>query len=164
MAPFMTGGSQERKRRAGTENVPAIAGLGAAALLAGDRLPEMSTRVAELRDRLQDQAMARIAGTRINGQALRLPNVANLSFENLEGEAAVIALDLEGIAVSTGSACSSGALEPSHVLVAMGLRPEVVQSSLRFSLCCYTTQEEIDRTVQTLEAVIQRLRKLSRRG
>jgi cysteine desulfurase len=164
MAPFMTGGSQERKRRAGTENVPAIAGLGAAALLAGERLPEMSTRVAELRDRLQDQAMARIAGTRINGQALRLPNVANLSFENLEGEAAVIALDLEGIAVSTGSACSSGALEPSHVLVAMGLRPEVVQSSLRFSLCCYTTQEEIDRTVQTLEAVIQRLRKLSRRG
>ena len=164
MAPFMTGGSQERKRRAGTENVPAIAGLGAAALLAGDRLPEMSTRVAELRNRLQDQAMARIAGTRINGQALRLPNVANLSFENLEGEAAVIALDLEGIAVSTGSACSSGALEPSHVLVAMGLRPEVVQSSLRFSLCCYTTQEEIDRTVQTLEAVIQRLRKLSRRG
>ena len=164
MAPFMTGGSQERKRRAGTENVPAIAGLGAAVLLAGDRLPEMSTRVAELRNRLQDQAMARIAGTRINGQALRLPNVANLSFENLEGEAAVIALDLEGIAVSTGSACSSGALEPSHVLVAMGLRPEVVQSSLRFSLCCYTTQEEIDRTVQTLEAVIQRLRKLSRRG
>ncbi len=164
MAPFMTGGSQERKRRAGTENVPAIAGLGAAALLAGERLPEMSTRVAELRDRLQDQAMARIAGTRINGQAFRLPNVANLSFENLEGEAAVIALDLEGIAVSTGSACSSGALEPSHVLVAMGLRPEVVQSSLRFSLCCYTTQEEIDRTVQTLEAVIQRLRKLSRRG
>ena len=164
MAPFMTGGSQERKRRAGTENVPAIAGLGAAALLAGERLPEVSTRVAELRDRLQDQAMARIAGTRINGQALRLPNVANLSFENLEGEAAVIALDLEGIAVSTGSACSSGALEPSHVLVAMGLRPEVVQSSLRFSLCCYTTQEEIDRTVQTLEAVIQRLRKLSRRG
>jgi len=164
MAPFMTGGSQERKRRAGTENVPAIAGLGAAALLAGERLPEMSSRVAELRDRLQDQAMARIAGTRINGQALRLPNVANLSFENLEGEAAVIALDLEGIAVSTGSACSSGALEPSHVLVAMGLRPEVVQSSLRFSLCCYTTQEEIDRTVQTLEAVIQRLRKLSRRG
>jgi cysteine desulfurase len=164
MAPFMTGGSQERKRRAGTENVPAIAGLGAAALLAGERLPEMSTRVAELRDRLQDQAMARIAGTRINGHALRLPNVANLSFENLEGEAAVIALDLEGIAVSTGSACSSGALEPSHVLVAMGLRPEVVQSSLRFSLCCYTMQEEIDRTVQMLEAVIQRLRKLSRRG
>jgi cysteine desulfurase len=164
MAPFMTGGSQERKRRAGTENVPAIAGLGAAALLARERLPEMSTRIAELRDRLQDQAMARIARTRINGQALRLPNIANLSFENLEGEAAVIALDLEGIAVSTGSACSSGALEPSHVLVAMGLRPEVVQSSLRFSLSCYTTQEEIDRTVQTLEAVIQRLRKLSRRG
>ncbi len=163
MAPFMTGGSQERKRRAGTENVPAIAGFGAAARLAGDRLPEMSTRVAELRDRLQNQATARIAGTRVNGPAFRLPNIANLSFENLEGEAAVIALDLEGIAVSTGSACSSGALEPSHVLVAMGLRPEVVQSSLRFSLCLYNTEEEIDRTVQTLEAVTQRLRKLSRR-
>ena len=163
MAPFMTGGSHERKRRAGTENVPAIAGLGAAARLAAERMPEMRTRVAGLRDRLESQALARIAGGRVNGSSPRLPNITNLSFENLDGEAAVIALDLEGIAVSTGSACSSGALEPSHVLTAMGLRPEVVQSSLRFSLSCHNSEEEIDRTVQLLETVIQRLRRLSHR-
>jgi cysteine desulfurase len=163
IAPFMTGGSHERKRRAGTENVPAIAGLGAAARLAGERLLEMQTRVSRLRDRLEDQAMTRITGVRINGRALRLPNISNLSFEGLEGEAAVIALDLEGIAASTGSACSSGSLDPSHVLIAMGFRPEVVQGSLRFSLCYYNTDEEIDQTIQTLETVVQRLRKLSKR-
>jgi cysteine desulfurase len=162
IAPFMTGGSHERKRRAGTENVPAIAGLGVAARLAGERLPEMQTRIARLRDRLEQEAMARIPGVRVNGRAARLPNIANLSFDGLEGEAAVIALDLEGIALSTGSACSSGALDPSHVLIAMGLRPEIVQSSLRFSLCHYNTDEEIDRTLQKLEAIAQRLRKLSK--
>jgi cysteine desulfurase len=98
----------------------------------------------------------------VNGQAARLPNISNLSFDGVEGEAAVIALDLEGVAVSTGSACSSGALEPSHVLMAMGLRPEVVQSSLRFSLCYFNTEEEIDRAMQVLENVVQRLRRLSR--
>ena len=159
----MTGGSHERKRRAGTENVPAIAGLGAAARLARERQPEMQTRIGALRDRLENQILTRIQGTRINGQAPRLPNISNLSFEKLEGEAAVIALDLEGVAVSTGSACSSGALDPSHVLMAMGLRPEVVQGSLRFSLCYHNTDAEIDRAVQILESVIQRLRKLSRR-
>jgi cysteine desulfurase len=163
MVPFMTGGSHERKRRAGTENVPAIAGMGVAARLAAERIPEMLTRVAGLRDRLENQAMERVAGARVNGSAPRLPNITNLSFENLEGEAAVIALDLEGIAVSTGSACSSGALEPSHVLTAMGLRPEVVQSSLRFSLSRQNTEEEIDRALQVLGAVIQRLRRLSHR-
>jgi cysteine desulfurase len=163
LAPFMTGGSHERKRRAGTENVPAIAGLGAAARLAAERLPEMQTRIAPLRDRLENQAMNRISGGRVNGQAPRLPNITNLSFEGLEGEAAVIALDLEGVAISTGSACASGSLEPSHVLIAMGLRPEVVQGSLRFSLCYHNTEEEVDRAVQLLEAVIQRLRKLSGR-
>jgi cysteine desulfurase len=162
IAPFMTGGSHERKRRAGTENVPGIAGLGAAARLALERLPQMETRVAGLRDHLEGQAMSRISGMRINGQGRRLPNISNLSFERLEGEAAVIALDLEGIAISTGSACSSGSLDPSHVLIAMGLRPEVVQGSLRFSLCFHNSEQEIDRTVQTLETVVQRLRKLSR--
>lgn len=161
--PFMTGGSHERKRRAGTENVPAIAGLGAAARLARGRLPEMQTRVAALRDRLESQALSRIPGGRVNGGQPRLPTVANLSFERLEGEAAVIALDLEGVAISTGSACSSGSLEPSHVLTAMGLRPEIVQSSLRFSLCYHNTEQEIDRAVQILETVVQRLRKLSKR-
>jgi cysteine desulfurase len=163
IAPFMTGGAHERKRRAGTENVPAIAGLGTAARLAPERLPEMQTRVAALRDRLENQALGRIAGGRINGQAPRLPNISNLSFERLEGEAAVIALDLEGVAISTGSACSSGSLDPSHVLTAMGLRPEVVQSSLRFSLCYHNTEQEIDQALQTLETVVQRLRKLSKR-
>jgi cysteine desulfurase len=163
LTPFMTGGSHERKRRAGTENVPAIAGIGAAARLARERLSEMQSRVAALRDRLEGQAMARIPGTRVNGEGGRLPTISNLSFERLEGEAAVIALDLEGIAVSTGSACSSGSLDPSHVLMAMGLRPEVVQGSLRFSLSFHTTEQEIDRAVQTLENIVQRLRKLSRR-
>jgi cysteine desulfurase len=163
IVPFMTGGSHERKRRAGTENVPAIAGLGAAARLAGERLTEMGTRVSGLRDRLENEAMTRIAGARVNGSAPRLPNITNLSFDNLEGEAAVIALDLEGIAASTGSACSSGSLDPSHVLNAMGLRPEVVQGSLRFSLCYHNTDEEIDRALQVLDAIVQRLRKLSKR-
>ena len=163
ITPFMTGGSHERKRRAGTENVPAIAGIGAAARLARERLPEMETRVAGLRNRLESQIMTRISGARSNGQEPRLPNISNLSFERLEGEAAVIALDLEGIAISTGSACSSGSLEPSHVLIAMGLRPEVVQGSLRFSLCYHSTEQEIDRAIQTLEAIVQRLRKLSKR-
>jgi cysteine desulfurase len=163
IAPFMTGGSHERKRRAGTENVPGIAGIGAAARLARERLSEMQTRVAALRDRLENQAMTRMPGVRVNGHGPRLPNISNLSFERLEGEAAVIALDLEGVAASTGSACSSGSLDPSHVLTAMGLRPDVVQSSLRFSLCYHNTEQEIDRAMQILETVVQRLRKLSKR-
>ncbi len=162
LAPFMTGGPHERKRRAGTENVPAIVGFGAAARLAVERLPEMQFRVAALRDRLESLALGKIARGRINGQGLRLPNISNISFDGVEGEAAVIALDLEGVAVSTGSACSSGALEPSHVLTAMGLRPEIVQSSLRFSLCYFNSEEEVDQVVRTLEGVVQRLRRLSR--
>ncbi len=161
--PFMTGGSHERKRRAGTENVPAIVGLGAAARLARERLPEMSARVSALRDWLEGEARKRIPGVRVNGAEPRLPNISNLAFEGLEGEAAVIAMDLEGVAVSTGSACSSGSLEPSHVLTAMGLRQEVVQGSLRFSLCCDNTAEEIDLTLDVLVQVTERLRKLARR-
>lgn len=160
---FMTGGAQERRRRAGTENVPGIVGLGAAARLAADRLPEMGSKIAGLRDRLESQILERIPGARINGHAQRLPNITNLSFERLEAEGAVIALDLEGLAVSTGSACSSGSVDPSHVLLAMGLRPDVVQSSLRFSLGYYNTEEEIDRAADILESVLSRLRKLSSR-
>jgi cysteine desulfurase len=116
-----------------------------------------------LRDRLEKQILDAIPGVRINGSArTRLPNIANLSFEGLEGEAAVIAMDLEGVAVSTGSACASGSLEPSHVLVAMGLRPETVQGSLRFSLCYHNTVSEIDRAVETLVKVTRRLRGLAR--
>jgi cysteine desulfurase len=162
IAPFLTGGAQERKRRAGTENVPAIAGFGAAARLAAERLPEMGGRVAALRDRFERGALMSIPGGSVNGRGPRLPNITNLSFERLEGEAAVIALDLEGVAASTGSACSSGSLEPSHVLRGMGLRPEVVQGSLRFSLGRQNTEEEIDRALEILGKVVGRLRTLSR--
>jgi len=164
LVPFMTGGSHERKRRAGTENVPGIVGLGEAARLAMERLPEMTARVAALRDHLEANLRDRIAGVRDNGAPeYRLPNIANLSFEGIEGEAAVIAMDLEGVAVSTGSACASGSLEPSHVLVAMGLRPEVVQGSLRFSLCYHNTEAEIDAAAETMARVAERLRRLARR-
>jgi cysteine desulfurase len=162
ITPFLTGGAQERKRRAGTENVPAIAGFGAAARLAAERLPEMGGRVAALRDRFERGALMSIPGGSVNGRGPRLPNITNLSFERLEGEAAVIALDLEGVAASTGSACSSGSLEPSHVLRGMGLRPEVVQGSLRFSLGRQNTEEEIDRALEILGKVVGRLRTLSR--
>lgn len=165
LVPFLTGGAHERRRRAGTENVPAIVGLGAAARLAVERLPEMGTRVASLRDRLEEQIKSRMPGVRTNGSAEhRIPNVTNLAFEGIEGEAAVIALDLSGVAVSTGSACSSGSLEPSHVLMGMGLRPEVVQGSLRFSLSYHNTVEEIDGAVEVLSEVVSRLRGLARRG
>lgn len=164
LTPFMTGGSHERRRRAGTENVPAIVGLGAAARLAQDRLPEMSDRVAGLRDYLEREIRERIPGARTNGTTeSRLPNIANLSFEGLEGEATVIAMDLEGIAISTGSACSSGSLEPSHVLIAMGLRPEAVQGSLRFSLAYHNTEQEVESVLSTLTRVTDRLRRLSGR-
>jgi cysteine desulfurase len=164
LTPFMTGGSHERKRRAGTENVPAIVGLGAAARLALDRLPEMTTRVGGLRDLLERQVRERIPGVRTNGTVEnRLPNIANLSFEGLEGETMVIAMDLEGIAISTGSACASGSLEPSHVLIAMGLRPEAVQGSLRFSLAYHNTEQEVESVLSTLTRVTERLRRLSGR-
>lgn len=165
LVPFLTGGAHERRRRAGTENVPAIVGLGAAAHLALERLPEMGTRVFSLRNRLEEQIKSRMPGVRTNGSAEhRLPNLTNLAFEGVEGEAAVIALDLSGVAVSTGSACSSGSLEPSHVLMGMGLRPEIVQGSLRFSLCYHNTVEEIDGAVEILSEVVSRLRGLARRG
>ena len=167
LASYMTGGSQERKRRAGTENVPAMAGFGMAAILAAEHLTEMAERVGGLRDRMERHILAKIGGARINGSdetGARLPNISNVSFDRLEGEAAVIALDLENVAVSTGSACASGSLDPSHVLTAMGLRPEVVQGSLRFSLSRLTTESEIDRALEILEAVIERLRRLRRQG
>ncbi len=164
-APFLTGGSHERKRRAGTENVPGLVGLGVAAQLALERMTDFGTRIASLRDRLEDRIKSTVAGVRTNGDVVhRLPNVANLSFDRLEGEAAVIALDLAGLAVSTGSACSSGSLEPSHVLMGMGLRPEVVQGSLRFSLCYHNTLEEIDKAVEILSNVVGRMRGLTRPG
>jgi cysteine desulfurase len=159
LPPFVTGGSQERKRRAGTENVPGIVGLGSAASLAQERLKDMGSRVAGLRDSFESAVQSRIDGVSINGsREHRLPTVSSISFERLEGEAAVIALDLEGVAISTGSACSSGSLEPSHVLTAMGLRPEVVQGSLRFSFSWHTTEDEVKEAVEILVKVVARLR------
>ena len=166
LSSYITGGFQERKRRAGTENVPAIAGLGAAARLAVAHLPEFADRIANLRDRLEQNIMSKIGGAHQNGsteKGARLPNISNLSFDGLEGEAALIALDLENVAVSTGSACASGSADPSHVLTAMGLRPEVVQGSLRFSLSRFTTEAEIDGAIDILEAIVTRLRRLRRR-
>ena len=167
LASYMTGGSQERKRRAGTENVPAIAGLGIASILASENLPEMAERVGGLRDGLERHILTKIGGARVNGSdktGARLPNITNISFDRLEGEAAVIALDLENVAVSTGSACASGSLDPSHVLTAMGLPPKVVQGSLRFSLSRFTTATETDRAMEILETVVERLRRLRRQG
>jgi cysteine desulfurase len=164
MAAVTTGGRQERNRRAGTENVPAIVGLGVAARLARSKLAEESARQARLRDHLEAGVLATVPGTSVNGGgAPRVPNTSSIAFERVEAESLLIALDLEGIAVSTGSACSSGTLEPSHVLRAMGLPPGRVQSSLRFSVGTTTTADEIDRVLAVLPALVQRLRSVGRR-
>ena len=161
----MTGGKQERNRRAGTENVPAIVGLGAAAQLALDKDPDVANRVAALRDRLERGILAGVSGTMVNGDpARRVANTSNISFDGVEAESLLIALDLDGIAVSTGSACSSGALEPSHVLRAMGCSPHRTQNSIRFSLGLGNTSDEMDRVVAVLPAIVDRLRAVTRRG
>jgi cysteine desulfurase len=157
MASPMTGGRQERNRRPGTENVPAIVGFGVAALHARARSNEDVRRG---RDRLERGILDAVAGTAVNGAgADRVPNTTNISFQGAEAESMLIALDLEGIAVSTGSACSSGTLDPSHVLRAMGLPPARVQSAIRFSLGPSTTGEEIDRVLEVLPRVVARVRR-----
>jgi cysteine desulfurase len=161
---ILTGGKHERNRRAGTENVPGIAGLGAAATLAMGKLSAEGTRLAVLRDRLEDGILAAVPGTAINGsRSSRVPNTTNISFDRVEAESLLIALDLAGIAVSTGSACSSGTLEPSHVLRAMGLPVHRTQNSLRFSLGIYSTQEEVDRVIDVLPKLVEKLRGLTRK-
>jgi cysteine desulfurase len=160
---ILTGGKHERNRRAGTENVPAIAGLGVAARLAAKKAVADAARTAALRNRLEEAILAKVPGTAINGnREPRVPNTTNISFERVEAESLLIALDLEGIAVSTGSACSSGTLEPSHVLKAMGLGTARAQSSLRFSLGAANTEAEIDRVVDVLPGLVQKLRTLTR--
>jgi cysteine desulfurase len=162
LTALVTGGRQERNRRAGTENVPALMGLGAAARVAQDKLAVEGPRLGALRDRLENGLIAGIPGTAVNGsRACRVPNTTNISFDGVEAEALLIALDLEGIAVSTGSACSSGTLEPSHVLRAMGLPPHRVQSALRFSLGAGTTAAEIDRVLEVAPRLVDRLRRLA---
>ncbi len=163
MQPILTGGKHERNRRAGTENVPAIAGFGVAATLALGKMASEATRLAALRDRLEAGILERIPGTLVNGRPdARVPNTTNISFERVEAESLLIALDLEGIAVSTGSACSSGTLEPSHVLKAMGFSAHRTQNSLRFSLGLYSTDSEVDRVVDVLPRLVEKLRSLGR--
>jgi cysteine desulfurase len=164
LAPFMIGGRQERNRRAGTENVPAIGGMGAAAAIAARKLPETSQTLAELRDRLEQQILASVPGTVVNGDRdRRVPNTTNIGFDGVDSESLLIALDLDGVAVSTGSACSSGSLEPSHVLRAMGLSDARTRNSLRFSLGFGTTVEEIDAVAAKLPDLVARVRGLNRR-
>ncbi|MBW3672020.1 MAG: cysteine desulfurase [Acidobacteria bacterium] len=154
LAPFVLGGTQERRRRGGTENVPIAAGLGKAAQLARESLHENIERTREQRDRLERQVLETIPRTSINGrEAERLPNTSSISLEGCDSESLVIGLDLEGACVSAGSACSSGRVEPSTVLVEMGLTPEQAKSTIRVSLCGTTTAEEVDRFVGLLSRV-----------
>jgi cysteine desulfurase len=162
LEPMLYGGSHERSRRAGTENVPGIVGLGKAAELAlagferGD-----DTKMAALRDRLERELLG-IDATGLNGEgAPRVPNTTNVYFDCIEGEALVIALDLKGLAVSTGAACSSGAIEPSHVLTAMGLRPERARASIRFSLGKQNRAEDVEFALRLVPETVARLRELS---
>jgi cysteine desulfurase len=165
LQPRSIGGRQERGRRAGTENTPAIEGFRVAAERAARRLPSEADRQAALRDRLEGGIRERVAGVAVNGDpGARVPNTTNISFEGVEGESMVIGLDLEGIAVSTGSACSSGTLEPSHVLRAIGLTPSRVESAVRFSLGEATTGADIDRVLDVVPAVVARLRARGRGG
>jgi cysteine desulfurase len=163
MLPILTGGKHERNRRAGTENVAGLVGMGTAARAALDKLASEATRVAALRDELEDGILSRVPGTAVNGSRdRRVPNTTNISFDHVEAESLLIALDLEGVAVSTGSACSSGTLEPSHVLRAMGFPAHRTQNSLRFSLGPFSTQAEVARVLEVLPALVEKLRALSR--
>ena len=165
MQPILTGGKHERNRRAGTENTPAIVGMGVAARLAMQKMATEAARLADLRDRLENGILAAVSGTAVNGgSSPRVPNTTNISFDRIEAESLLIALDLEGIAVSTGSACSSGTLEPSHVLKAMGFPVHRTQNSLRFSLGLFSTADEVDRVVATLPRLVEKLRGLSSRA
>ena len=161
--PIMTGGKHERNRRAGTENVPGIVGMGVAAEVARAKMADEHARVSALRDRLETGILCAVPDTMVNGaRAPRLPNTTNISFDRIEAESLLIALDLDGIAVSTGSACSSGTLEPSHVLKAMGFPPHRSQNSIRFSLGTSNTESDVDRVVAVLPGIIEKLRNLTR--
>jgi cysteine desulfurase len=163
LVPVLTGGRHERGRRAGTENVPGIAGCGVAATVAMQKMAGEHTRLAALRDHLEGEVLRSVPGTAINGgSSPRVPNTTNISFERIEAESLLIALDLEGIAVSTGSACSSGTLEPSHVLKAMGFPAHRTQNSIRFSLGQGNTEADVNRVISVLPGIVEKLRSLSR--
>lgn len=159
---FVHGGAQERKRRAGTENVPGIVGIGAATQHAVKTMEERTKKEAELRDYLIQRVLDEIPYTRLNGHATnRLPNNANFSFRFIEGESLLIMLDMKGICASSGSACTSGSLDPSHVLLAIGLPHEIAHGSLRLTLSEETTKEELDYVVDSLKEIVANLRNMS---
>lgn len=162
LRPLIHGGAQERGRRAGTLNVPGIVGFGKAAELAGERMQEKTARETALRDYLIDRVLAEIPYTRLNGHRQdRLSNNASFCFRFIEGESLLILLDQKGICGSSGSACTSGALDPSHVLLAIGLPHEIAHGSLRLTLSEETTEEELSYVVETLKEIVQRLRNMS---
>lgn len=161
LQPLLHGGAQERGRRAGTLNVPGIVGFGKAAALAGQSLQERMERESRLRDYLIDRVLAEIPHTRLNGHRQdRLPGNAHFCFRDIEGESLLILLDQKGICGSGGSACTSGAIDPSHVLLALGLSPEIARGSLRLTLSEENTMEELDNTVEALKEIVERLRAL----
>jgi len=162
LTPFIHGGEQEKGRRASTENVPGIVGFGKASELAQQEMSEEAERLTHLRDKLIQGLLKRVDRARLNGHPImRLPNNVNVSVDFVEGESILLNLDLEGICVSTGSACSSSSLEPSHVLLAMGLSHEQAHGSLRLSLGKWTTEEEIDRVLDILPRIVAKLRAMS---
>ena len=159
---FIHGGAQERKRRAGTENVPGIVGLGKCVELAVSSMEETKKKETELRDYLIERVMSEIPYTRLNGhRTQRLSNNANFAFQFIEGESLLIMLDMAGICGSSGSACTSGSLDPSHVLLAIGLPHEIAHGSLRLTLSDETTKEDIDYTVENLKRIVEKLRSMS---
>jgi len=163
LQPLVRGGAQERNRRAGTENVAGIVGFGRAAALAAECLAADTAHISALRDRLEQRLLA-IPGARRNGAAPRVPNTASLSFAGVDAEALLIAIDLEGVAASTGAACAAGGVEPSHVLKAMGFPPERVQSSLRLSLGRGTSEADVDRAASVIAGAVARQRESSTRS
>lgn len=160
--PFITGGAQENNRRAGTENVAGIVGLGKAIELATANIEAHTKRLAEMRDRFIERILSEIPYTRLNGhRTKRLANNSNISFEFIEGESLLLMLDMQGISASSGSACTSGSLDPSHVLLAIGLKHEVAHGSLRVSFGESNTMEDVDRIVESLKTIVARLREMS---
>ena len=161
-APFLIGGHQEGGRRGGTENTASIIGLGRACELALDRMEEENTRVLALRDRLESELLNRVPKSRVNGGGPeRLPNTTNISFESVEGEAILLLMDEFGICASSGSACTSGSLQPSHVLRAMGVPFTMAHGSVRLSLSVYNTDDEVDSTIEKIPSIIEKLRAFS---
>jgi cysteine desulfurase len=162
LSPFMLGGHQEAGRRAGTENVPGIVGLGKACQLAAQNFKQENNKVKRLRDKLEKAILEKCPDSRLNGDnENRLPNTTNISFEYIEGEAILLMLDKYGICASSGSACTSGSLEPSHVLRAMGVPFTAAHGSIRFSLSRYNTEEEVDYTIEKMPQIVNQLRELS---